>query len=113
MHWDRRAAPVRALAKIIDEQPSANCFRPVPSDATSNLQSPFQKIADFVMERVGFLFEAMPPGRLRLATKPVLTGSLPLTNRIGVVVVAALAACITDTGVPHNQCHLPARQIRR
>jgi hypothetical protein len=33
-----------------------------------------------------------PPGRLRLATRPSLTGSLPIANRIGTVVVAALAA---------------------
>ena len=42
----------------------------------------------------------LPPGRLRLATKPVLTGSLPVTNRIGVVIVAALAACTTKTVFP-------------
>src|SRR5262249_21113526 len=34
----------------------------------------------------------LPPGRLRLATKPSLTGSPPLANTIGIVVVAALAA---------------------
>src|SRR5262249_742213 len=34
----------------------------------------------------------LPPGRLRLATRPSLTGSLPLANTIGTVVVAALAA---------------------
>jgi tripartite-type tricarboxylate transporter receptor subunit TctC len=34
----------------------------------------------------------LPPGRLRLATRPSLTGSLPLAKRIGTVVVAALAA---------------------
>src|SRR6516225_9636471 len=33
-----------------------------------------------------------PPGRLRLATRPAWTGSPPLTNTIGIVVVAALAA---------------------
>ena len=44
----------------------------------------------------------LPPGRLRLATKPVLTGSLPVTNTIGVVVVAALAACTTETVLSHD-----------
>src|SRR5215510_12364441 len=34
----------------------------------------------------------LPPGRLRLATRPLMTGSLPVTNTIGTVVVAALAA---------------------
>src|SRR5262249_12494011 len=35
---------------------------------------------------------ALPPGRLRLATKPILTGSPPTVNTIGIVDVAALAA---------------------
>ena len=35
----------------------------------------------------------LPPGRLRLATKPVLIGSAPTTKTTGVVVDAALAAC--------------------
>ena len=34
----------------------------------------------------------LPPGRLRLATRPSLTGSPPVTKTIGTVVVAALAA---------------------
>ena len=34
----------------------------------------------------------LPPGRLRLATRPSLTGSAPATKTIGTVVVAALAA---------------------
>src|SRR5262249_19680896 len=34
----------------------------------------------------------LPPGRLRLATRPVWTGSPALLNTIGIVVVAALAA---------------------
>jgi hypothetical protein len=33
-----------------------------------------------------------PPGRLRLATSPVSTGSPPIVKTIGIVVVAALAA---------------------
>src|SRR5262249_50766543 len=32
------------------------------------------------------------PGRLRLATRPISTGSGPMPNTIGIVVVAALAA---------------------
>ena len=36
----------------------------------------------------------LPPGRLRLATRPCLTGSLPLAKTIGTVVVAALAASV-------------------
>src|SRR6516225_9390191 len=34
----------------------------------------------------------LAPGRLRLATKPPLTGSTPIANTIGMVVVADLAA---------------------
>ena len=34
----------------------------------------------------------LPPGRFMLATRPSLTGSPPLTNTIGIVEVAALAA---------------------
>src|SRR5262245_59806244 len=34
----------------------------------------------------------LPPGRLRLATRPSFTGSVPLPKTIGIVVVAALAA---------------------
>ena len=33
----------------------------------------------------------LPPGRPRLATSPILTGSEPVVNPIGIVVVAALA----------------------
>ena len=32
------------------------------------------------------------PGRLRLATRPSRTGSLPVVNTMGIVVAAALAA---------------------
>src|SRR5262249_56572798 len=35
----------------------------------------------------------LPPGRLRLATRPSLTGSPLAVNTIGIVLVAALAAC--------------------
>src|SRR5215472_13531811 len=34
----------------------------------------------------------LPPGRARLATSPIATGSPPTKNTIGIVVVAALAA---------------------
>src|SRR6266516_3568769 len=35
---------------------------------------------------------ALPPGRLRLGTRPIATGSLPIAKTIGMVVVAALVA---------------------
>ena len=57
----------------------------------------------------------LPPGRLRLATRPCLTGSLPVTKTIGIVVVAALAASaapafatITATGRRTNRPPAPA-----
>ena len=34
----------------------------------------------------------LPPGRLRLATRPSWTGSPPVSKTIGMVVVAAFAA---------------------
>ena len=40
----------------------------------------------------------LPPGRLRLATRPTSTGSPPIAKTIGIVVVAALAA--SAAGVP-------------
>ena len=39
----------------------------------------------------------LPPGRLRLATRPDSTGSLPLANTIGMLAVAALAASAETT----------------
>ena len=38
----------------------------------------------------------LPPGRLRLATRPSLTGSPPVAKTIGTVVVAALAASAAE-----------------
>ena len=35
---------------------------------------------------------ALPPGRLRLTTKPCLTGSLPIMKQMGIVDVAVFAA---------------------
>ena len=40
----------------------------------------------------------LPPGRFRLATSPILTGSVAIAKTIGMVTVAALAA--TAAGVP-------------
>jgi hypothetical protein len=42
----------------------------------------------------------LPPGRLRLVTSPTATGSPEVTNTIGMVAVAALAA--SAGGVPAN-----------
>ena len=42
---------------------------------------------------------ALPPGRLKLATIPSLTGSPPVAKRIGIVAVAAFAASAT-AGLP-------------
>jgi nitrogen-specific signal transduction histidine kinase len=40
----------------------------------------------------------LPPGRLKLSTRPVLIGSAPVPNTIGMVLVAAFAA--NDAGAP-------------
>ena len=39
-----------------------------------------------------------PPGRFRLATRPSVTGSVAVSNTIGIVAVAAFAA--NDEGLP-------------
>jgi hypothetical protein len=39
----------------------------------------------------------LPPGRLRPATRPACTGSVPATNTIGIVAVAVLAASAAAT----------------
>ena len=44
----------------------------------------------------------LPPGRLKLATKPWLTGSPPIPKTIGIVAVARLAA--SERGVAANRC---------
>src|SRR5262249_36282271 len=54
----------------------------------------------------------LPPGRLRLATRPSLTGSPPVVKTIGIVVVAALAAIADWVGVMRSDHrHLTAYQI--
>src|SRR5215813_15396318 len=68
----------------------------------------------------------LPPGRLRLATRPTLTGSLPETKTIGIVAVAAFAACAagsplavtmtvtarrtSSTAYPANRSYRPSPQ---
>src|SRR5262245_42517752 len=56
----------------------------------------------------------LPPGRLRLATKPVLTGSNPVVKTMGIAAVAALTAgmatpfaTITATGRRTNSAAIP------
>src|SRR5262249_39977383 len=51
----------------------------------------------------------LPPGRLRLATRPNLTGSVPLANTIGIVVVAALAASAAGELVTMGRLRLRKR----
>src|SRR5258708_19187169 len=35
----------------------------------------------------------LPPGRFKLGTSPLTTGSAPVSNTIGIVLVAAIATC--------------------
>jgi FlaG/FlaF family flagellin (archaellin) len=55
---------------------------------------------------------ALPPGRLRLATRPIATGSPPMAKTIGMVAVAALAASVASvlTGVAMT-AHAPVDQV--
>ena len=53
----------------------------------------------------------LPPGRLRLATRPSATGSPPMVNTIGMVVVAALAAIAAGVASRDDDGHPPADQI--
>src|SRR5262249_28664998 len=56
---------------------------------------------------------ALPPGRLRLATSPSLTGSPPLAKTTGNAVVAALAAIAEAVSSPRSQIPDGARDQRR
>ena len=51
----------------------------------------------------------LPPGRLRLATRPCATGSPPVLKTIGIVVVAALAA---NTALPKVEITATRRRTR-
>ena len=54
----------------------------------------------------------LPPGRLRLATRPSLTGSPPIVKTIGMVAVAALAAsAAAGAAARDDHGHLTADQI--
>src|SRR5262249_46933882 len=53
----------------------------------------------------------LPPGRLRLGTRPSCTGSPPNSKTIGTVVVAALAARAGGVLVAANHSHLMMHQI--
>jgi hypothetical protein len=66
-----------------------------PSDGCARLTTPIR----------------LPPGLLRLATGPELTGSIPVTKTIGIVVVAFLAAVSAPDPLPPP---LPgARRVRQ
>jgi hypothetical protein len=53
----------------------------------------------------------LPLGRLRLATRPIWTGSEPVVNTIGMVVVAAFAARAAD--VPATAAMTATRRLTR
>jgi hypothetical protein len=55
----------------------------------------------------------LPPGRLRLATKPSCTGSPALRNTIGMVDVAALTARSAGRLAATMDCNRTADQLRR
>ena len=51
----------------------------------------------------------LPPGLLRLATRPVLTGSKPVVKTVGIVPIVALAAC---TAMPFATITATRRRTR-
>jgi hypothetical protein len=53
----------------------------------------------------------LPPGRLKLSTKPSLTGSPPIPNTIGIVDVARLAA--RGEGSPPMAVSTSTRRLTR
>src|SRR5262249_31109159 len=53
----------------------------------------------------------LPPGRLRLVTRPSLTGSPPVAKMIGTVVVAALAASAEGV-IANDEGYPPAKKVR-
>src|SRR5262249_40628615 len=55
----------------------------------------------------------LPPGRARLATRPILTGSWATMNTMGIVVVAALTIEGTSSPAVSNDSDLSANQIGR
>ena len=57
---------------------TSSCSKPKPFEVSSALNQ--------------LIPVRLPPGRLRLATRPTLTGSTPLVNTIGIVAVDAFAA---------------------
>ena len=54
----------------------------------------------------------LPPGRLRLATRPTLTGSPPVAKTIGIVVVAPWPRVPNGVSADDHG-HLPANQVGR
>src|SRR5262249_12408598 len=55
---------------------------------------------------------ALPPGRLMLAVRPYLTGSLPMANTIGMLEVAAFAASADAAGRCDDGCRQPHQFVR-
>ena len=55
----------------------------------------------------------LPPGRARLATRPLPTGSLTPTITMGIVVVACLAASAAGVSPHHQDVHLETDQLGR
>ena len=60
----------------------------------------------------------LPPGRLKLSTRPIATGSLALLNTTGIVVVAAFAASAAEVTAGrddhiHPALHQIGQQLRQ
>ena len=55
----------------------------------------------------------LPPGRLRLATSPLWTGSPPIAKTIGMSAVAAFAARAAGSGTCNDHRNLTSDQLGR
>ena len=55
----------------------------------------------------------LPPGRARLATKPMPTGSASCAITMGMVVVAFFAATRCSEATGNDQINLETNQVRR
>jgi hypothetical protein len=62
----------------------------VVADGTTS-RSSSRRLADSVLEK-RVMPVALPPGRLKLLTRPKVTGSDPTVNTTGVMALAAIAA---------------------
>ena len=94
-HLDLQPEPTRRLCTFSASEPADGSVG-LLSTATltavgSNSRSNAKRFCTSTSKKI-FMPVALPPGRLRLATRPSLTGSSGILNTIGILVVAEIAA---------------------